>query len=107
MDKLNAEPYLKVFSGLVRDVEDLMGFGSGSLLGDYEVVARSVKNRGLRVLFLDLPSMCSALEKALEHGLYTKSAPGVSFHKGGYPRIFSQLYRKIFSEDWTDRKSVV
>lgn len=99
-----AEQLLDVFRGHVGDVEDILEL-QGELVGDFEVVSKSVKSRGLSVLLLDLPSECKALEQALDSGVMVPR-PGAPFTRGGYPRLWIPIYDKIFTDDWLLKEDV-
>lgn len=102
MTVFNAELALDIFRSLVEDMEDLLEVSRGTLSNDYERIAISVKSRGLRIFLLDLPSLCSDLERSLDSGHYVPRI-GAPFSSEGKPTIFGLLYGKIFTENWVLR----
>jgi len=92
------DQFLVVLRHLVADVEELLDLESGILDEDFRRISSSVKSRGLRILLLDFPSLCNALERALDRGVYLKEE--LLFHSRGYPSIFLPIYTKIFTELW-------
>jgi len=95
---------INIFSSLVRDVEEMHFHLGIDLSKDLERVTSAAKSRGLRIFLLDLPSLCKALERALESGVYFPEV-GSLFSNKGYPTIFRGLYSKIFAVDldWSIR----
>lgn len=93
---------LKIYEHLVMDVEQIMGLDEGILFGDFQRIATSVKSRGLTVLLVDLPEICSAFDKALDIGWW-KGISGVAFVKKGVPTIFQPLFRMLFTDNWVLR----
>lgn len=91
---------LNILNGLIIDVEDIHGLPRGTFQSDFEKVTVSVRSRGISVLLLDFPSLCGALESALDSG---DALPllGKPFVKKGKPTIFGELFSKIFSEKGT------
>jgi len=99
MKNPNVTPFLNVIRGLVQDAEDILEMERGTLNGDFEMISKSVKSRGLTILFVDFPSACSNLERSLEVGIYLPME-GAPFTKNGFPTIFGAIYAKIFDGDW-------
>jgi len=95
---------IRIFSSLVRDVEEMHFHVGIDLSKDLERVTSAAESRGLRIFLLDLPSLCKALECALESGIYFPEV-GSLFSNKGYPTIFRGLYSKIFAVDldWSIR----
>lgn len=88
---------LEVFSGLIKDTEELLELGEGTLHCDYVKVAESSKSRGLGVFLLDFPSICSGLESSLEIGDWSPML-GLPFFRKSGPTIFKALFSKIFDD---------
>ncbi len=97
MTSLNADILLDLLTHLVRDVEDILGFEGGTFDQDLLKISTSVKSRGLRVLLVDLPSLCSSLERGLESGVIDTSTD--LFGTRSVPRIFTSIFLNIFTEE--------
>lgn len=95
---------LDVLHGLFIDVEQILQLDEGVLHCDLDKVALSLKSRGLRVLLVDFPSLCSGLESSLESGDWGPLL-GLPFFRKSGPTILRPLFTKIFNDG--DRKSVV
>jgi hypothetical protein len=88
---------LHILRGLLLDTEEMLDLGKGTLDCDYEKIAKSVKSRGLRVLLVELPSLCSAFERALDGGDRALMT-GAPFVRKDKCTILKALFSKIFTE---------
>lgn len=89
---------LAILGGLFKDTCDILELPSNTFQSDLEKVTLSVESRGIGVLLLMFPSLCSALERALDDG-DTGPLLGAPFVKKGKPTILVPLFAKIFTDD--------
>ena len=101
MTKINADLFLRIFEGLVQDFADIMGVERSTFMGDFEMISRCLKSRGVKVIFLDLPALCKAFDKAVDRGEWSEEhGKGVPFCRKGRPILFKSLLHRIFDRNW-------
>nr|APG77064.1 hypothetical protein [Beihai levi-like virus 6] len=98
----DVKPLLRIYRGLVRDVEEILGMEPLSLECDLDRISRSARKRGLPFLVVDLPSLDQALSQGLESGRI--ESDGLVYGGKWLPNLFRQIFLLIFAEDGTLRQ---
>ncbi len=98
MTNLTTSQSLEIWGSLVRDSLDILDLGEEVLHESLVSLTRAVQSRGLSVLFLDLPDICSDFEYSLEIGWYKRRFKGtLSSLDDLLPKFLGPLYQRVFS----------